>query len=321
VHRVQRLLELAAAQGRRAVLLGRGLSRNVRLATELGLFREPPGVRVEPEAAARIPARDLLVLATGAQGETGSGLAKLAAGDHPHVHIEPGDTVVFSSRSIPGNEVAIADIANRLARLGATIIERALDPIHASGHAQADEQRILLDAVRPRRFVPIHGEYRMLLAHARTAMGMGLSPADVFVLEDGEVLSLSGGDARMAGSVPSGRLWLDGRAGEPVAEPLLLERELLADTGVVVASIVVSGSTGMLLQGPELVSRGVPGFEPGGELLAAAIESAKEALLELAPEQRRSRVALEEALNRGVRRAFRRETGRRPPVVGVAAIV
>jgi len=321
IHRVQRLMETAAALGRRAVLLGHGLGRNVRLASEAGIFREPPGVRLDPEQAAGVPPRGLLVLATGAQGEPGSALARLAAGGAASVRVEPGDVVVFSSRSIPGNEMAIADVSNRLARLGARIVEKALDPIHASGHAQADEQRIMLDAVRPRCFVPVHGDVRMMQAHARTAMGMGLSASDVFVLEDGEVLQLESGDARMAQAVPSGRVWLDARGGGEVPAQILAERDQLSDRGVVVAWVAISRETGSPTAGPELSSRGVPHCEPGSELYAEALRGAREALDQLAPEDRTRRGAVEEALQRGVRRAFRRETGARPAVVGVAVLV
>src|SRR5262249_18463994 len=152
---------------------------------------------------------------------------------HRQLRVEPGDLVLFSSRSIPGNEIAVAQMANRLARRGATVVERALDPIHASGHAQAEEQKILIDAVRPRNFVPIHGEYRMLLAHARTALKMGLAASEVFVVEDGDVLSVDNSVMRLGEPVPTGRVWLDGRGGSDVSELVLRERGLISEMGVV----------------------------------------------------------------------------------------
>jgi ribonuclease J len=320
IHRVQSILNVAAAQGRKVALAGRSLSKNVRIAEQLGILKVPGGVLVDHDTAEKLPPNQLVILASGAQGEPGSALARMATGDHKQLHLDSGDLVIFSSRSIPGNEVAVAQMANRLARRGATVMERSLDPIHASGHAQAQEQKILLDAVRPQNFVPIHGEYRMLMAHARTALAMGLAASEVFVVDDGDVLTLDGGVMRLGEPVPSGRVWLDARGGQDVSEMVLRERGVLSEMGLVLALVVVDRKTGEVVRGPEIFGRGVAHFEEGGELHGVALRGARESLAELSSEMRTMSSALEEALSRGVRRAFRRETGKRPAVLPMAVL-
>jgi ribonuclease J len=319
VHRIQAILNIAASMNRKVALAGRSLQTNTRLASELGILTIPAGILVDWETAERMNERDLVILASGAQGEPMSALARMAAGEHK-LRVDPGDLVIFSSRSIPGNEVAVTQLANRLARRGASVIDRGLDPIHASGHAQAEEQKVLLDAVRPRNFVPIHGEYRMLLAHARTAMSMGLAASEVFVIEDGDVVRLDGKVARLDEPVTTGRVWLDARGGQELAETLLKERALLASTGLVVALLVVERATGRVMSGPELSGRGIARFGEGSVLHREALQGVVEALAELPNDARTNRPALEEALQRGVRRAFRRETGKRPAVLPLAIL-
>ncbi|MFM2152529.1 MAG: hypothetical protein RL199_964 [Pseudomonadota bacterium] len=312
VHRVQSLLGIAAALGRKVVLAGRSLQRNMTLAAELGVVEIPPGVLVDHETAATTPASKLIILCSGAQAEPMSALSRLAAGDLKPLLIEPGDLVLFSARAIPGNERAISELANRLARRGADVVDRAPDPIHASGHAQAEEQRILLDAVQPRHFVPIHGEYRMLVAHARTAIGMGLAASEVFVVEDGETLELADGRMRLGDVVAAGRIWLDSRTGPLVPEAVLKERLALSEQGAVAVLLPVD-EAGRPAGEPDLLFRGLA--EVDGPLQAEVRRTLFEALGELAPRARLDVQALETAASQGVRRAFRRLRGRKPVVM------
>lgn len=320
VHRVQSLIAAAAANDRKVVLCGRSLLRNVKLAEELGILRVPAGLLVDQDSAALLKPRELLVVSTGAQGEPNSALARMSAGKHP-IQIDTGDLVLFSSRSIPGNEIAIAQLANRLARRGATVVERALDAIHSSGHAQAEEQRMMLDAVRPQHFVPIHGEYRMLLAHARTAKGMGMAASEVFVVEDGEVLEVSSGRMSLGDSVPSGRVWLDSRGGTDVGQLVLRDRELMSETGLVLVYAIIDRKTGELIRGPEVSARGVARFTEGSDLRRAAAGAAKAALLGLDDELRTLSSPAEEAMGAAVRRVFKREEKKRPTVLPIAILM
>lgn len=321
VHRVQSVLDLAAQLGRKVVLAGRSLATNTRIAEEIGILSVPPGVLVDDATAASLPPERLVVLASGAQGEPNSALARMAMGDHHRLRVDPGDTVIFSSRAIPGNEIAVSQLANRLAKRGAVVLDRGLDPIHASGHAQAEEQKVLLDAVRPEHFVPIHGEYRMLLAHARTALRMGVPRSGVFVVEDGDSLIIEDGRMRLGETVKSGRVWLDARGGLDVSEIVLREREQISDQGLVMVLVVADRKTGEILRGPDLLGRGVAHFEEGGPLYAAALDSARDALAALSPAARTLAPALEDALSRGVRRVFRREASRRPAVLPLAVLL
>ncbi|AUX21871.1 ribonuclease [Sorangium cellulosum] len=321
VHRVQSVLDLAAGLGRKVVLAGRSLANNARISQELGLLSVPAGVLVDDAVAAALPPERLVVLASGAQGEPNSALARMSVGDYHGLRIEPGDTVIFSSRAIPGNEIAVGQLVNRLAKRGAVVIDRALDAVHASGHAQAEEQKILLDAVRPEHFVPIHGEYRMLLAHARTALRMGVPASGVFVVEDGEALVVEGGRMRLGEPVPSGRVWLDARGGLDVSELVLREREQISGQGLLMVLVVADRKTGEILRGPEILGRGVAHLEEGGPLFEAAVASAREALSAMPPEARTAAPALEDALSHGVRRVFRREPGRRPAVLPLAVLL
>jgi ribonuclease J len=321
VYRVQSVLDLAVEIGRKVVIAGRSLDANTRIAEDLGLLKIPPGVVVDATAAAALPPGEVLVLASGAQGEPNSALARMALGTYQAMSIEAGDMVIFSSRAIPGNEIAVGQLANRLAKRGAVVIDRGLHPIHASGHAQAEEQKVLLDAVRPEHFVPIHGEYRMLLAHARTAMRMGVPASGVIVIEDGESVVVEGGRMRLGDPVPSGRVWLDARGGRDVSALVLREREHISEQGLVMAIVVADRKTGEVLRGPDLLARGVAHFEEGGALFTAALDAAKDAVAALSPEARTMGPALEDALSRGVRRVFRPEAGRRPAVLPMAVLL
>jgi len=311
VHRVQSLLAIAAAVGRKVVLAGRSLQRNVRVAEELGVIRPPPGIVVDMEAGALLPPAQLLVLCSGAQAEPMSALSRLAAGELRPLAIEPRDLVLFSARAIPGNEKAIADLANRLARRGADVVDRAPDPIHASGHAQAQDQRILLDAVRPRHFVPIHGEYRMLVAHARTALSMGMAASEVFVVENGETVELDGGRMRQGDVVPVGRVWLDARSGPDVPEAVLKERVGLSQQGIVTA-LVRLDAEGFVAEGPEVAGLGVAAFGRTDVLPKEVRRLVREAVAALTPVERRDDAAVQTAATAAVRRAFRRIRGRKP---------
>jgi ribonuclease J len=261
--------------------------------------------------------RDLVVLCTGAQGESRSALSRLALGDHPHVKLDRGDLVVFSSRAIPGNERSQANLIDHLVRRGCRVIspETSAELIHATGHACQSEQRMMLDLVRPRSFVPIHGEYRMLVAHTRTADAAGVPRS--LIAEDGDVIELREGEVAALSTerAASGRIYLDTRTSEGTGELALRDRQLLADSGMLVCLCVVDKKTGEVVRGPELLGKGVAGLDE--QRLAQARAAALEALSELAPAQRTDAASVEEALRRGVRSAWKRNTEKRPFVLPV----
>lgn len=320
LHRVQSIIAAACANDRKVALCGRSLVRNVRLAQERGLLHVPAGTLVDEDTAANLRPRDLVVVSTGAQGEPFSALSRMSQGSHP-IPIEYGDVVIFSSRPIPGNELSIADLCNRLARRGATIVERTSDATHATGHAHQDEQRMMIDACRPAHFVPIHGEYRMLLAHARTAKGMGMAASEVFVVEDGERLEISEGRMVLADNVQVGRVWLDARDGFEVGPTLLRERELMQEAGVVFIHAVIDGLTGAVVQGPEVTGRGVARFEKGSPLHRSAVAAASAGLASVPDDQKTLPSPLQDAMGAFVRRLFKRGERKRPEIVAVVVCV
>ena len=322
IHRVQSVVRAALAQNRKLVVLGRSMQTSVNLARDLGYLRCPPDSFVDPEAAEHFPARELVVLCTGAQGEPRSALARLALGEHPSVHLEKNDLVILSSRVIPGNDRALGNIIDHLVRRGCRVLASNTmaggELIHTSGHACQGEQRMMIDLVRPRSFVPIHGEYRMLAAHARTAEGAGINPLACVVVEDGDAVELR--PEVIAAAVPravsAGRRYLDARgAFADVGEVALRDRQLLAETGMLVCLCVLDHKSGEVVRGPELLGKGVAGLDDAR--MAQARQAALDALAELAPAQRTDHGMVEEALRRAVRSVWKKGVEKRPMVLPV----
>ena len=321
IHRVQSVLRAALAHNRKIVMLGRSMQTNVRLALDLGYLRCPPDSFVDPEAAGHFSPRELVVLCTGAQGEPRSARARLALGEHPMVQLEKNDLVILSSRVIPGNDRAIGNIIDHLVRRGCRVLSGSSgsgELVHTSGHAFQGEQRMMIDLVRPRSFVPIHGEYRMLAAHARTAEAAGVNPLACVIAEDGDAVELRKDEivAVVPYAVSAGRLYLDARgAFSDVGEVTLRDRQLLAETGMLVCFCVLDHKSGEVVRGPELFGKGVAGLDESR--LAQARQAALEALGELAPAQRTDHGIVEEALRRAVRSVWKKGLERRPMVLPV----
>lgn len=255
IHRIRQLTEVSREAGRRVVPLGRRMAESVRLGTELGQLPFPPGTFIEPGEAQFLESRRLTYLTAGSQGEPTSALARIAADNHPRACVEPGDTVVLSSRFIPGNERTINTLVNNLYKRGAEVLYEAVAPVHVSGHASRDELAELISLVRPKYFVPIHGEYRHLRRHFALAVESGIPETNCFLLEDGEPLVLNAGVAHRAREVEAGRVLVeDGEFGDPA---LLGERRALGRDGTVFAVLAISAGSGVIVAGPELVSRGI----------------------------------------------------------------
>jgi len=320
IHRVQSVLRAALAHNRKIVMLGRSMQTNVRLALDLGYLRCPPDSFVDPEAAGHFSPRELVVLCTGAQGEPRSALARLALGEHPMVQLEKNDLVILSSRVIPGNDRAIGNIIDHLVRRGCRVLSGSGpgELVHTSGHAFQGEQRMMIDLVRPRSFVPIHGEYRMLAAHARTAEAAGVNPLACVIAEDGDAVELRKDEivAVVPHAVSAGRRYLDARgAFADVGEVALRDRQLLAETGMLVCFCVLDHKSGQVVRGPELFGKGVAGLDESR--LAQARQAALDALAELAPAQRTDHGIVEEALRRAVRSVWKKGLEKRPMVLPV----
>ena len=322
IHRVQSVVRAALQHGRKVCLLGRSIQQNVRLALDMGYLRCPPELFVDAEAADHFAPRELAVVCTGAQGESRSALSRLALGEHPTVNLEKGDLVILSSRSIPGNERDVANLVDHLVRRGCRVLstlgEDSGELIHTTGHACQGEQRMMIDLVRPRSFVPVHGEFRMLAAHARTAETAGVDPRGCLVAEDGDVIELREREPAsvVPGGAAAGRIYLDSRgAFADVGEVVLRDRKLLADSGMLVCLCVLDRKSGALLRDLELLGRGVAGLDE--TRLAQARSAALGALEELSPPQRTDHASVEEALRRAVRSVFKKGFEKRPMVLPV----
>ncbi|HSF05622.1 MAG TPA: ribonuclease J [Methylomirabilota bacterium] len=276
IHRLQQVLALAAEHGRRVALLGMSMQRNAAIAAERGYLKIPDALLLPLEDLAALPPRRQVILSTGSQGEPHSALALMAAGEHKAIQVERGDLVIISARVIPGHERTIGRVVNALLRLGAEVLYEDNAFVHVSGHASQEDLKHMLNLTRPRYFVPVHGEYRHLLGHARLAEDLGVGPDRVFLIEDGMGLEVTKTAARVVGRYPVGRVLVDGKGVGDIGAVVLRDRQLLAQDGLVTVGLVV-GRDGALRAGPEIASRGVvyvKESEPLLDELRAAIVAA-----------------------------------------------
>ncbi|HVV29706.1 MAG TPA: ribonuclease J [Mycobacteriales bacterium] len=277
VHRVQQVLDAAHAHGRHVAFVGRSMVRNMGVARDLGFLRIPAGLMVDLKEVDDLPEDRVVLVSTGSQGEPMSALSRMASRDH-RIRITEGDTVVLASSLIPGNENAVFRVVNGLTRLGAIVVHKSSAMVHVSGHAPAGELLYVLNAVRPSNLMPVHGEWRHLRAHARLAEMTGLAPERVVIAEDGVVVDLVDGIARIAGKVECGYVYVDGLAVGDVGEGSLKDRRILGEEGVITVTVVIDATAGKIVGGPEIHARGVfdvPGaFDEAQELAAAAVQDA-----------------------------------------------
>jgi ribonuclease J len=255
VHRVQQVLDTAASHGRKVAFVGRSMVRTMGVARDLGYLRVPGGLVVDQKEAEQLPPREVVLVSTGSQGEPMSALSRMAGRDHP-IRIAEGDTVILASSLIPGNETAVYRVINGLTRLGARVVHKGNALVHVSGHASEGELLYVLNLVRPSNFMPVHGEWRHLRAHARLASLTGVPERNIVIAEDGVVVDLVDGQASIAGSVPAGYVYVDGLSVGEVTEASLKDRRILGEEGFVSVVIVVDSTSGKVVAGPEIHARG-----------------------------------------------------------------
>jgi ribonuclease J len=321
IYRVQLLVDLAAQFERKVAFVGRSLVQNSEIAQQLGILRIPSGVQIRDSDVHNYPAQDVLCVVTGSQGEPQAALPRIAIDDHRHVRLGSEDTVVFSARSIPGNEKAIARTMSHITRRGADVVTDGMKHVHVSGHGSEEELKLMLSLVRPRYFVPIHGEYRQLARHARVAqrvMNGTDRKVQVLMAEDGDILLFDQHGARIADKAPTGRVLIDvTRVGE-VGEEVLRDRRHLAGDGVVVAVLAISRATGALAGEPEVIARGfvveegqAPAlFKDAARTIADCVDAA-------GIEERTDQGLMTEKVRIELRRFFKKRSGRRPLVLPV----
>ncbi len=317
IHRVQQIADAAVTFGRKLATLGMSMKKNVRLAREMGLLRIPDHALVDIDDVRDMPPGQVCVISTGSQGEPMSALALMAQRNNRWLEINAHDTVILSSHPIPGNEMNVSKVIDGLVRLGAEVVHSGVASVHASGHAKQEELKTLLSIVRPDWFVPVHGEYRHMVAHAKLARSMGVVGGDhVLVCTDGDQLVLDDDGLRVDATVPAGYLYVDGIIGD-VGHGVLRDRRVLAEEGVVVVVVTVDVATGAILTGPEIITRGwvyAPEAEP---LLAECAEEVRQAVKESFAEGGTDIEALQKVVRRAAGRFVNESTKRRPMIVPV----
>ena len=315
IPRIQQVIDIAERCGRRVVLSGRSMIQNCQVAAELGYLHLPRNFLTESERWHDLPADQLTFLTTGSQGEPLSVLHRIALDDHKTIKLETGDTVILSSKFIPGNEKTISNMINHLYRRGADVHYEKVSEIHVSGHASQEELKTMLQLTRPRYFVPIHGEYRHLVRHRRLAQDVGIPPSNCFILEDGDVLEIGAHDAQKTSPIRVGKVFVDGRSVGDVGDVVIRDRRHLSEDGIVLVVMAIHQQSGELVAGPDLISRGFMGAEGSEEVL----ENAKKVVLEtLAASNRETRTdpaELKEEVRKSLRRFFRKKLERHPVVL------
>ena len=314
ISRMQQVFNAAAASGRHVGIVGRGMVDNVNMSIQMGYLSVPEGLLVSVEEAERLDKDRVVLLTTGSQGEPTSALARIANQDHREISIVPGDTVVISATPIPGNELSVSRIIDNLFRQGARVVYDRVALVHVHGHASAEELKLILNLTSPTYFVPVHGEYRHLLAHASLAHDVGIPEEDIFVMEDGEVLEISEDGAYMVDSVPSGHVFVERNTLWSADSPVLRERWRLSRDGVMVVTIQVDDYTGLLAGTPQITCRGV--VKPGDiGSLAEKLSLEVDGLLEKALGEPDLWADMKAKLDQLVGDVVYKETGRRPMIV------
>jgi len=319
IARVQQVIDAASLNGRRVFVTGRSMMDNVQMARERGYLNFPREMSMGVNDLRQLPPEEVVIVTTGSQGEPTSALTRMANGDHQHVQIQPGDTVVLSATPIPGNEALVYRTVDNLFRLGARVLYNRTDNIHVRGHAAQEELKIVQALVKPKHFVPIHGEFRHMVLHARLAQTMGVPEENTHVLVDGDVLELDGERAVVAEHIPAEYVYVDGIGVGDVNQIVLRDRLHLATDGMVVIILAVDKQTGKLIGKPDVVSRGVTSIEESQELLEGTRDAVIESL------EGASHIVEWSLVNQTVREAVGRylygETHRRPMVLPVAVEV
>jgi len=316
IHRIQHLVRMAVQFERRVAVVGRSLQQNFKTSRELGFLKVPEGLTIPLDDADKIAPSKLLLLTAGSQGEPMSALTRFAAQRHPVVNVRKGDWVVISARPIPGNERMVHQTVNNLYRHGARVFYSEVGNVHVTGHAQRDELREMLDAVRPRYFIPVHGEYRQLLQHAEIAREAGIAEDHVIVVEDGEAVELDAESITRGDKISTGLVFVDGLGVGDVEQVVLRDRRHLAEDGILVVTLTLDRDTGALRAGPELVSRGVIEPELSVQLMADAKRATMETIKRFAQTHADVNL-LQEAIHDAVSKTVFKQTRRRPMVIPV----
>ncbi|MBM3802739.1 MAG: ribonuclease J [Acidimicrobiia bacterium] len=319
IHRIQIVLDLAEKYNRKVVLAGRSMLANTKTASDLGFLRVPEGILIRPQDARKLPPERTAMLMTGSQGEPMAALPRLAVGDYKNIVIEPGDSVVISARVIPGNEKTISRMINHIYKREAHVYydDGSLPPVHVSGHASAEELKLMLNLVRPKFFVPIHGEYRQLFRHAELAKSVHAVKKKVVIAESGDRIQFTADDAEIVGKVPVGRIFIDEGSLDEVEEVVVRDRRHLAEDGIVLPVLAIDKATGKLEGQVEIITRGFVFVDDDDSLMNDSKARVLRTLEESTFEEVTDWAMIKEKIRTDLRRYLFKQTSKRPLVLPV----
>jgi ribonuclease J len=316
VHRMQQAIDVAIQTGRKVAIVGRSMRKNANIARNLGYMNVPEGAILKPQELEGLPPGQQLILTTGSQGEPMSALTRIAYDDHPAVRVERGDTVIISAKPVPGNELRVHDSINRLSRIGAEVLHQEIAPVHVSGHACEEEIRTIIGLLRPKAVMPVHGEFRMLAAHARLARDAGVPANSIVLAENGSVVELTREGVRETGKVEAGITFVDGLSVGDISDVALRDRRRLSEDGVLIIVATVNGDATSAR--PELIARGFP---ETGPVLEETRDEAARVLRELLDSDTAEIKLMQEHLHDAVGQLIYDRTGRRPLILPVVVEV
>jgi ribonuclease J len=322
IHRVQQIIDVAVMYGRKVILNGKSMIANAQIALDLGYLKMPPNTWLKIGELNKLPDDKVVMITTGSQGEPMSALSRMAANEHKHFQIKKGDTIVLSSKMIPGNERAISRIINHLFKHGAEVFYEKVSEIHVSGHASKEELKLMLNLIRPKYFIPVHGEYRHLVYHAQLARKVNIPEENIFIIENGAVMEFTENSAKRAGIVNVGRVYIDGKTAGSVVEAgvdtvVLRDRMKLAHDGVVIVILSIEKTSGKLVSGPDIVSRGFVFEDASRDLLAEVKDVVMDTLTLMIPEAKGDWSLVSARVRTSLKKFINKRLERRPMILPI----
>lgn len=317
VHRLQQVVDAAVACNRKIVILGRSMEKVFAIGQQLGYIHVPDGMLIDPDQMRRYDSNRIVIICTGSQGEPNAALTRIASGSHRWIHIHPGDNVIFSSSPIPGNSKNVHRSIDLLTRAGANVIHGTIFDIHTSGHGSQEDLKVMLQLTKPRYFIPIHGEYRMLIKHSRLAESTGIAPGNIFIMDLGQLLHLRPRKAKLQGHIPSGETYVSGNQVSVINSGVIQDRLQMRNNGIVIAVLTMNRETGAIMAGPAIICRGVVYVKEHSNLIASAEKYLKRALESRNNNLTKNDHALEQTIERHLTSYFIKELNRSPHILPI----